>query len=463
MTQTEERAESSRIQASYRDPSGFVFKKDGIVYRQINKCYQQTYENFMSSGLYKILTDKKLLVSHQELGIHGSGDAYKIISPQKIPFISYPYEWSFSQLKDAALITLEIQKEALKKGFTLKDATAYNVQFSGSKAIFIDSLSFEEYKEGTPWIAYRQFCEHFLMPLSLAYYSDLHILALQRSYINGIPLETGTALLPLRARANFGLLTHLFIHSKFQKKYADEKVSEHSKTKISRFQQEALIDSLYSCVKKLTIPKKLTTWGDYYDGTNYTEAGMQWKKDCVESMIKNSKAETVLDLGANTGVFSELAAKHAEFVLSVDLDPLCVERNYIRLKKDNSEKILPLVIDLMNPSPSIGWDLEERPAFTERYKGDLSLALALIHHLAIGQNLPLDYVAKFMAKISPHLIIEFVPKEDSQVKRLLANREDIFPNYNKSGFEESFGAYFTILESKAVPESSRTMYLLRAK
>ncbi len=452
-----------RISSSYRDPSGFVFRSSEGFFRQINFSYQETFEQFIRSGLYKELSEAKLLVMHSEVINNSSSTAYKIIQPEEIPFISYPYEWSFSQLKDAALLTLEIQRRALEKGFTLKDASAFNVQFLHGKPVFIDTLSFDLHQEGSPWAAYRQFCEHFLMPLALASYTDLHSLLMQRNFLDGIPLSLGVTLLPLKARMKFGLMTHLFIHSSFQKKYESSVVSKKIKRKITLFQTRALIDSLMSVIKKLSVPSKLTTWGEYYQDTNYSKKAMQQKKDIIAGMIQKVNPITVLDLGANTGVFSELAAGQANSVISVDFDPLCIERNYLRLKESGTQNILPLTIDLTNPTPALGWELRERTSFTERFSGELTLALALVHHLAIGRNLPFDYIARFTAELSKNLIIEFVPKSDSQVQKLLANREDIFPEYNEDGFLKCFQKYYTVIERSPVSDSQRVLFLMQRK
>src|SRR3989344_836563 len=211
-----------RVAASFRDPSGFVFSKNGVIYRQVNKEYAANYDRLMQSGLYQELVSKNLLIPHEEVrGEKLPAAAHNIIRPEQVPFISYPYEWCFSELKDAALLTLKIQRIALRSGMCLKDASAYNVQFKNGKPILIDTLSFETYRSGAPWVAYRQFCEHFLVPLALMSRSEIRLGGLMRVYPNGIPLDLASKLLPWRSWFSPALFFHLHLHSKSQRKYAE--------------------------------------------------------------------------------------------------------------------------------------------------------------------------------------------------------------------------------------------------
>jgi len=243
---------NDRNTASFRDPSGFVFSREGTIYRQINHSYEENYALLMSSGLYDKLTQAEWLIPHTEVGLDyaATGDACQVIRPDQIPFISYPYEWCFSQLQDAALLTLDIQMLAVEHGLSLKDCSAYNILFHQGKPVLIDTLSFEKYREGQPWVAYRQFCQHFLAPLALMSLVDIRLQQLLRVYIDGIPLDLASQLLPLRTRANFGLLSHIHLHAKAQQRYADEAVPSEGRT-IGRTAFLGLVDSLRSTVKKL--------------------------------------------------------------------------------------------------------------------------------------------------------------------------------------------------------------------
>jgi hypothetical protein len=420
----------------------------------------------MESGLYDKLVKAGRLIPHIEADQSpaepdAGGGVYKIIQPERVPFISYPYEWSFGQLKDAALATLSIQRRALKAGMSLKDASAYNIQFVRGKATLIDTLSFEIYKEGQPWVAYRQFCQHFLAPLALMALKDIRLNQLLRVYIDGVPLDLASELLPSRTRFNFGLLTHIHLHAGAQKKYSGADVKSRTGT-MSKQAMTNLIESLDATVRKLDWKPGGTEWGNYYDITNYSDAAFEHKKQLVGEWAAGLKPTLVWDLGANNGVFSRVAGGISAYVVSSDVDPTAVEQNYRQVKSEKSENLLPLLLDLTNPSPAIGWANQERDAFHGRGPADMVLALALVHHLAISNNVPLPQLADFLAKWGKWLVIEFVPKSDSQVQKLLVSREDIFPTYTREGFEAAFKQKFNIREAIPVRESERVLYLMES-
>jgi ribosomal protein L11 methylase PrmA len=454
---------TQKLASSFRDPSGFLFKRDGVLYRQINLDYQNHYEKLMDSGLYQALVDANQLIPHAEVAIApaDSEQAYKIIQPELIPFISYPYEWSFSQLKAAAHLTLAVQKRALDFDLSLKDASAYNIQFHHGRPILIDTLSFEDYREGKPWVAYRQFCQHFLAPLALMTYRDVRLSRLLRVYIDGIPLDLASKLLPFRTRLSPSLLMHLHLHASAQKRYAGKTVSKNiQQRRMSRTAFINLIESLESSIRKLSWQPVSTEWVEYYTDTNYTNAASQHKAQLIQTFLDKIQPHLVWDLGANTGLYSRLASARAIPTLAFDIDPAAVERNYLACVADAETNLLPLIIDLTNPSPGLGWHHQERTALLTRASADAVMALALIHHLAIANNVPLDQLAHFFDDIGRWLIIEFVPKSDSQVQRLLATRDDIFPNYTRDGFEQAFNKYFTIIETEPIRESERILYLM---
>ena len=457
-------SKAEQLPASFRDPSGFLFTDKGILYRQINRAYSNDYARLMDSGLYGKLVKAGLLIPHVESDYvpAGSGAAFKVIQPERVPFISYPYEWSFSQLKDAALATLSIQKRALKLDMSLKDASAYNIQFVHGRAALIDTLSFEIYKEGQPWVAYKQFCQHFLAPLALMSYRDVRLSQLLRVYIDGVPLDLASSLLPAKTKFNFGLLTHIHLHAGAQKKYSDKAVGPRA-LGMSKQSLTALIESLEGTLNKLTWQPAGTEWGDYYENTNYSDAAFEHKKQLVREWTLEKQPSLVWDLGGNTGVFSREAAAAGAYTVSLDIDPAAVEQNYRTVRTNKERNLLPLVLDLTNPSPSLGWDNRERDSFGARGPVDLALALAVIHHLAISNNVPLPRLADFFAARCRWLVIEFVPKSDSQVKKLLASREDIFTDYTRAGFETAFSTAFIIHGTEAVRDSERLLYLMESR
>jgi ribosomal protein L11 methylase PrmA len=459
-------SEDQRTAGSFRDPSGFVFERDGTLYRQVNLAYRADYDRFVASGLDRALIDEGLLIPHSEVDERPSDPerAYKVLRPDRLPFISYPYEWCFSQLKAAALLTLTLQKKALAHGMALKDASAFNVQFLGCRPIFIDSLSFETHREGTPWVAYRQFCRHFLAPLALMSRVDVRMSQLFRPSLEGIPLDMASRLLPWKTRLDPRLLIHIHLHAGAEKAYAgDSKKKVQEPRPFSRQALLGLLDSLEGAIHSLRWSPSGTEWADYYSETNYTTAATGRKVELVSQFLDQIRPRAVWDLGANTGRYSRLAADREASTVAFDVDPACVERNYLDGASRDERRILPLWLDLTNPSPALGWDHSERSSFLDRGPVDLAMALALVHHLAISANVPLERVAAFLRKACRTLIIEFVPKQDSQVQRLLASRPDVFPDYTSDGFEAAFVEHFAIERAEPIVETERTLYLMRAR
>ncbi len=455
---------NNTLSSSFRDPSGFLFYRNGFLYRQINIGYKDNYDLLMESGLYGALVKDGLLIPHKETSDQKieNKNVYKIIKPEVINFVSYPYEWCFSQLKNAALVTLAIQKKSLEFGMSLKDANAYNIQFKDGRPLLIDTLSFEKYQEGKPWIAYKQFCQHFLAPLALMSYKDIRFNKLLQIYLDGIPLDLASSLLPRKAYYKISLLSHIKFHAKSQQHFSDRKINM-NKHRMSRLSLQGLIDNLENSIKGLKWQPVGTEWADYYEETNYSGASMQHKKQIVDKFLEKIKPKNLWDLGANTGAFSQIAADKGISTISFDIDPAVVEKNYLRCVKQGEKNILPLIIDLTNPSPSIGWENKERLSLPERGPADAVLALALIHHLSISNNLPFNKIAHFFNKICNYLIIEFIPKNDSQIQKLLLNREDIFTDYTQQDFEREFNKYFIIQKSIEINDSKRSLYLMQKK
>ena len=455
---------SERSGASFRDPSGFVYTADGVLYRQVNSSYLPHYELLMSSGLYDALVANGWLVRHEAVPGDSDAGSTRILRPDRIPYVSYPYEWCFSQLKDAALLTLDMAMVSLAHGMTLKDASAFNVQFVGSQPMFIDSLSFERYEEGVPWVAYRQFCQHFLAPLALMSHVDTRVGHLMRAYLDGIPLDLASHLLPAATRLRPGLLLHIHGHARSQRRHADagRAPSAIRPRSLPKSRLIALLDNLRNTVRRCELRQAATEWGDYYDDTSYSDAAMSAKQAAVKQLVATvaQPEDIVHDFGGNTGRFSRLLAEDGRYVVSHDIDPLAVERNYTYNRSNGVTRVLPLLLDLTNPSPAIGWALNERASALDRVSRGTVVALALVHHLAIANNVPLTHLAEFFAGVANALIIEFVPKEDPQVQRLLATRHDIFPDYSREGFERAFAAHFDVRAVQAVTGTPRTVFAM---
>ncbi len=454
------------LPASFRDPAGFVWADNGTLYRQINDAYRAHYDALMSSGLYEALVGRGLLVPHEEVAVPGPRPgAYKVIRPEVVEFVSYPYEWCFGQLRDAALITLETQKLAMDFGMSLRDASAYNVQFQRGRPVLIDTLSFERYEEGRPWVAYRQFCQHFLAPLALMSYRDVRLGSLLRQYIDGIPLDLASELLPFRTRLKPPLALHLHAHARMIVRYGRREVSQRAtKRRFGKHAFTGLVAGLERAVRKLHWEPGLSAWRDYYEESDhYSSAATDEKTQLVAEFVAQTSPRVVWDLGANIGTFGRVAATNGAFVACFDIDPACVELNYRRSVEAGETRLLPLVCDLTNPSPALGWSHAERMSMAERGPADLVLALALVHHLAIGNNVPFDRLAAFFACLGDRLVIEFVPKDDPMVAKMLSTRTDVFDAYNEEGFVSAFGDLFEVERRERLTESPRSLYLMRKR
>lgn len=459
----------SAVNASFRDPSGFVFRQDGEIYRAINQVYKKDYDHLKKSGLYSRLVKENLLVKHREVAAKNQGGVYKIIKPELVKNIIYPYEWSFNQLKDVALQALRIQQISLKYGMSLKDCSAYNFQFVNMSPLLIDSLSFEKSSEGKPWTAYKQFCQHFLAPLALAYYCDQRLSNLLKHYLDGIPLDLASNLLPKSTYLKIPLLFNLHLHAKSQNIFSKKKqlgrVKSFSDKTMSANSIQALIDNLEAAIKSLSWKEKDSFWKDYYQDNSYSGTSFSHKKKIVSSFLNVSKkSKTVLDLGSNQGIFSFLAVEQGFETIALDYDHACIDRIYLISKKRGYKNILPIVNDLSNPSPALGWSHNERDSLMARFKSDIVLALALMHHLIIGNNVPLVKCVDFMAEITgKYLIIEYVPTDDSQVKEMVMLRSD-FHNYSETDFVREFGKKFKVLKKEKVSSrSGRIMFLMEKR
>jgi hypothetical protein len=455
----------TRHPSSFKDPSGFVFESEGQLYRQVNQYYAAQYRQLMDSGLYKQLVDRKQLIPHEEVAQNFTGSAawYTTLRPEPLSLISYPYEWCFEQLQDAALLTLSVLKTALQHGMILKDATPYNIQFYKGRPVFIDTLSFDTYDPKQPWIAYRQFCQCFLFPLYLEHYLKTDIQKILSTYIDGIPVDFVARLLPLKSRLSLGVWLHVYL----QHTTATSPRANNNNKHNAAFSKKKLLDVISHLTSIITNfpankPYK-TTWSNYYEDTILSKEYLQEKERIVQEFCRQTNARSVLDLGANDGHFSRLFASHHMQVIATDSDNRCISRLYQEVKKNNIGNILPLMLDIANPSPAIGFHNQERAAFHERIKTDLVAALALVHHLVIGKNISLPALAGYFNSIAPELIIEFVPKEDEKVQQMLATRPDTFIDYSPAHFEQYFTFYFNIVEKVPVPGTHRTLYKMIRK
>lgn len=428
--------------------------------------FRQDFEAFVDSGCHRALVDAGLLVDHDEVpGDDLAPDAWKVLRPERVPFLTWPHEWSPGQRRAAAVATMDAQLIALDHDMILRDASAFNVQFVGGRPVLIDTLSFGRLTT-EPWVAYGQFCRHFLAPLALEAHVDPRLAGLLVANIDGIPLDLAASLLPGRTKRRPALLMHLHMHARSASTSQADPDAERKTTTFSKKAHQGVASQLRGAVDKLTWEPMGTTWVDYYaEADHYDEGSMAAKEALVRGHLEQLQPNLVFDLGANTGRFSRLAAATGAVVVAADIDHGAVEAGWRALASDPipDGDLLPIRYDLANPTPSIGWANEERADLAARGPADVVLALALVHHLAIGNNVPLPMVCELIARMGRHAVVEWVPKEDPKVRVLLATREDIFDRYTQDDFEAAAGEHFEILARDPVADSGRTLYLLRTR
>ena len=445
--------------SSFRDPDSVLEFDTKFYYRKISANYLPHYLFFKKSGLKDELIKEGYILPFEEIVDEqpNVGFANQVLKTEKIPFVSYPYEWSFSQLKTAALQTLKINLKALEFGMILKDSSVYNIQFIGSKAIFIDISSFEIHKSNSLWSGYQQFCRHFLAPLLLASYKDVRLIKLLLLNLDGLDLSFTRKLLPIKSLFNTGVLLHLILNT------TGIKTSRNKKNNLKEQGLISILVHLTDTIENLKLKNKNSEWADYYNNTNYSDSGLLQKASIIETFIKELNIKTALDVGANDGKFSKLLSNSSIYTVSTDIDELAVEKNFIDALRDENDNLLSLHLNFANPTPSIGWDNTERKSFYDRAKFDLVLALAVVHHFVITYDLSFEMIAEKFSQIGKYLIIEFPLPEDEKVQFISRNKPSQFSNYNIENFKSAFEKYFLELDNKFIESNSRVIFLYAKK
>ncbi|MCI0402519.1 MAG: methyltransferase, partial [Acidobacteria bacterium] len=414
---------SGGVSGSFRDPGGFVFERDGRIFRVITRHSLDDWSAFAVSELFRELERNRSLIGTRPADVTslpaGLEPGARLVEHDRVPFVSYPYEWSFAMLKDAALLHLELLERALAHNFILKDATPYNVQFIGSRPVFVDVLSFARYREGEPWAGYNQFCKMLLYPLMLQAYKRIPFQSWLRSELEGIDPLTFSRLLGLRDRLRSGVLAHVQVHAWLQQRMAADPTSVRGQIRQAGLPKSAItknIRGLRRLVERMNAAEDKTVWAEYEQKTHYSAEARRQKEEFVRAVTAACRPKLVWDLGANVGRFSRLAGEHAGYVVAMDADAASIDLLYREARKERGEKILPLVMNLANPSPDQGWQGHERRSLPARGTTDLILALALIHHLRISANIPVESLLSWLATLGSALVIEFVAKEDARVR-----------------------------------------------
>ncbi len=457
-------------QGSFRDRSGRILYSSDSVFRVLSAEALSIWETLSKTNFFQQQSNNGSIVHTERL----DDDARKkvvtqdewpaVLEHERIPFISYPYEWPFSMLKDAALLQLDLLLSSLKERFTLKDATPYNVQWKGTRPVFIDVLSFKQLDQGEPWTGYRQFCEMHLYPLFLTAYKEIPFHQWMRGSVDGIPVEHFAHLMSFRDLFRSGVFMHAYLQSKLQNKYANTQSNVRSELKSVGFSDELIrrnVLGLHKIVEGLKWKRNQSEWSEYASDNSYSAEDQKAKIDFVQTAVKSQPWNLVWDLGCNTGVFSRIAAQNSNYVIAMDGDHLSVERLYHALKKENVTNVLPLVMNLADSSPGLGWRGLERKSLIERGKPDLVLCLALVHHMVISANIPLHEFINWLAELGCSVVIEFPTKEDPMVKRLLRNKDDQYSEYSVDSFEQNVSSAFKIVKREEFSSGTRVIYFLR--
>jgi ribosomal protein L11 methylase PrmA len=455
------------VPGSFRDPAGRVYEIDGQIFRTVTAKFAAEFDFVESTGLLqKLIADDQLLPFKRadpsdipELIDH---NIRYVLQAPRLRFVSYPYEWPFSALKAAALLHLEIQLKGLEFGITLTDASAYNIQFHGAHPVFIDHLSFRRYRPGEIWLGHRQFCEQFLNPLLLRAFFGIAHNAWYRGSPEGIKAQELSRLLKWRHLFSWNLLTHVTLQSLFQKS-AENNDFELKKESLPAGglplpSFRSLLKQLHSWISKLRpADTGKTLWRDYGKTQSYSSAEVQRKRQFIVEFTKTQKPKLLWDLGCNTGDYCVSALDAgAEYAVGFDYDQGALELAFARAHNNNLA-FQPLFFDAANPTPNQGWNEQERSGLRARAAADAVIALAFIHHLAIARNIPLDQLIKWIMDFAPTGIIEFVPKDDPMVQRLLCHREDIFSNYTKEAFLNQIERKAKIVSTTIISSSGRLL------
>ncbi len=457
---------------SFRDRESRVFYRDSRVLRALSQPALDDWRALAASSFFDRLQEAGKIVPTRELD-SGELDSEELGPPwvavlehERIPYVSYPYEWSFSMLRDAALVQLDLLLAALSEDMVLKDSSSYNIQWRGPKPAFIDITSFERRTEGDPWAGYLQFCQLFLYPLLLTAHRDVPFAPWLRGAIDGITPEECNRLFSWRDRLRPGVLADVYLQAKLHARTADKEGHVRQDMRKAGFRKELIVHNvqrLRKIVRKLAWRRQASEWSAYAETSSYDRENQTIKETFVARAAAHRPWPLVWDLGANTGVFSRIAAEHADYVVAFDADHLAIEHLYRSLRQDGPGNILPLVSNLADPSPALGWRHRERKALAERPSPDLTLCLALIHHLSLTANVPVAEIVDWLASLSTHLVIEFVTKDDAMVKKLLQNKDDIYDDYEQEVFEKLLGHRFEIVEQETFHDGTRTLYFARPR
>lgn len=456
---------------SFKDPDGRIFEYQGNIYRTLSASAAERMRARVADGTLAALIDQGLLIDSELVGASdvGLADAdlgETVMRHARIPVLTYPSEWSFDMLRDAALVTLDLLQQGLERDLMLKDATAFNVAFHDGQMKFFDTLSIDDYTEGAPWDGYAQFCREFLFPLMLTSYRGIEFQPWLRGSLSGIPVRTFARLLSLREKLRGPVVKHVVLQAKLDRSFADTDTEMRSSFKTMKFSKPMIVANvagLSKTLRKLSYEAGDSVWGDYASSHSYSAEDATTKRQFVDQAVNHLSPSTVVDLGGNIGDYSFLVAPKVDRVLCVDIDPACINTLYRRIRDGGPTNVVPIVGDLLNPTPALGWNLTERRDLFERIRSESFFALALVHHLAIGGNVPLPRVVETLHRIAPSGVVEWVDKQDAMVQRMLRNRTDVFADYTWDVFRTELERRFNIVKTVETHDGARRLCLLEPR
>jgi SAM-dependent methyltransferase len=455
--------------ASFKDPAGRVFHHQDSVCRTLSDQAHRDFQAASAAGLIDALVRDQLLVSTEvvstsSLGLSTADAGAFVLKQPRIPVVTYPYEWSFEMLRDAALVTLRTIDRALAAGFILKDATSFNILFDGNVPKLVDAPSIEPYRDGGLWAGYGQFCRCFLFPLLVAAYREIDLQALLRGAFGELPAQEAAKLLRLRDYPKPGVLKDVVLQSRLDRSYARSGSAVKSATSGQRYPKALLVANvrrLTKVVEQLEAPSLTGEWSRYDTFHTYTESDRSSKSAFVESAVAGYRGSRVVDLGCNTGEYSRIALRGAASVIGIDIDSGAIDRLYRGLS--GPAPLSPIVASLLSPTPAMGWGLRERRSLFDRIGSDAFLALALIHHLRITGGVPLAAIVAQLFAIAPEGVVEWVDKDDEMVRAMLSLRPDVYDDYTWPAFEAALREHGEIVAEQPTHGGRRRLCQVRRR
>lgn len=452
---------------SFRDPLSRLHREGAKILRGLKSEALEDFDFTEATGFWKRVQDDGRVVGtrrHPEpAGMEGQNWA-GWLEHDPVAVMSYPYEWSFEMLKDAAILQLDLIGEGLADGVMCKDASPFNILFDGSRPVFVDVGSFERYRDGDPWYGFQQFRQLFLNPLLFQAYKDVPFQPWLKGDINGIPTPVASKVLGGLKRQWKGMWSYVLVPSVLEQKLSGTERDVKSDLRSAGFNKDLILANVEKLAKLLPhVEWKASdsVWSNYSERGHYTDDDLTRKSTFVEKVTKITRRRLVWDIGCNDGHFSRIAASNSDLVVAFDGDHLVIDTLYKVLRREARTDILPLVMDVASPAPGLGWRGRERLPFVERARPDLVLALAVIHHIAITSLVPIGEFVDFLADMGTEVVLEFPLPSDPMVKRLLRNkREGVHDDYNQDELERHVGRRFRVATREELPSGTRILYHL---